>query len=86
MFRTGRYDATAAQHDYLTLSRKYIVKTVRPASKIEAVKGAALCSVKLRKCMTVEANIKPVELIGDQCVLCAVTNLGYSRKDKTDIV
>jgi len=39
MFRTGRYDATAAQHDHLTLSSKYIVKTVRPASKIEAVKG-----------------------------------------------
>jgi len=86
MFRTGRYDGTAAQQDHLTLSRKYSVKAVRPASKIEAVTGAALCFVRLCKCKTEEANFKPVELIGKQCVLCALRDLGYSRKDKTDIV
>jgi hypothetical protein len=62
------------------------VKTVRPASKKEAVTEAALCSVRLCKCMTEGANIKSVELIGEQCVLCALTDLGYSRKNKTDIV
>jgi hypothetical protein len=62
------------------------VKTVRPASKIEAVTGTALCSVGLCKCVTEEARIKSVELIGEQCVLCVITDLGYSRKDKTDIV
>jgi hypothetical protein len=36
--------------------------------------------------MTEEVNIKPVELVAEQCVLCALTGLGYSRKDGTDIV
>ena len=86
MFSTGRYDATAAQDDRLTLSRKYMVKTVRPASKLEAVTGAVLCSVRLCKCMNEEVNTKPVELVAEQCVLCVLTDLGYSGKDETDIV
>jgi len=56
------------------------VETVRPISKIEAVTGAALCSVRLCKYVNEEANFKPVELIGEQCVLCALRDLGYSRK------
>lgn len=59
---------------------------LRPASKIEAVTGAALCTVRLRKYMTEEANIRPVELIGEQCILCVLTDLFYSIKDKTDTV
>lgn len=62
------------------------MKTVRPSSKIEAVTGDVKCSVRLCKCMTEEANIKPVELVAEKCVLCALTDLGYSRKDKTDTV
>ena len=45
-----------------------------------------MCSVRLSKCMTEEANIKPVELVAEQCVLCVPTDLGYSRKDTTDMV
>jgi hypothetical protein len=47
MFSTDRYDAIAAQYDRLTLSRKYIVIVVRFASKMEAVTGTLLCSVRL---------------------------------------
>jgi hypothetical protein len=75
MFGIGRYNATADHQDhqaiFTTLSRKYSVKTVRLASKIEAVTGAALCSVRLCKCMTDEAKFKPWSLLGDNafCVL-----------------
>ena len=53
---------------------------------MEAVTRAVLCSVGSCKCMTEETNMKPVELIGEQCVSCALTDFGYFRKDKTDIV